>query len=85
MMTNKVNANTYEVILYDWVFRHDDYPAGFIKRDVTSDVESDLQFWMFYTNDTTTPINAGDLRKIGEFIAKLNTYGEENNNGKLRK
>lgn len=74
MIANKLNEDAYEVLIYDWVYKHDDYVCGHIMRDLKQDECSDLRYWMFYPVGDTTPINAGDLGKLAEFISELN-YG----------
>lgn len=72
MITNKLNEYTHEVIIYDWVNLHDDYVCGHIKKDINADQDSELSYWMFYPLGLSTPINAGDLKRISEFTASLN-------------
>lgn len=73
MITNALDENTFEVLIYDWVNLHEDYVCGHVKIDRNADEESDLRYWMFYPIGGTTPINAGDMKRIGEFTAKLNS------------
>tara|TARA_R110000851_G_scaffold199872_1_gene350956 strand:- start:262 stop:504 length:243 start_codon:yes stop_codon:yes gene_type:complete len=71
MLTEKISPTGYTVTLYDWDIRHDDYLAGTIKRD-TTDEDSDRFYWRFYPIGDLSPICAGDLRKLSEFIQTLN-------------
>lgn len=72
MLTNKVNVNEYEVLVYDWIELHDDYLCGHIKRQPSADEGSDLQYWMFYPIGGTKPLMVGDLKRIYTFMAELN-------------
>ena len=72
MITEKIDDFTYKIELYDWDIRHDDYIAGYLKRN-KSDEDSDTFYWRFYSNDGLAPICAGDLSKLSKFIKKLNS------------
>lgn len=73
MNPTKINENSYEIELYDWVYAHDDYICGYVKRDPSAPEGSDLRYWMVYLCDDVRPLNAGDLKRIAEFTAKLNS------------
>lgn len=72
MITQQIDSNSYEVFIYDWVEDHEDYLCGHIKRNPNADEESDLIYWMFYPVGVEKPMNAGDMRRIFEFITDLN-------------
>ncbi len=71
MITEKIDKFTYKVELYDWDKRHDDYIAGYLRRD-NEDEDSDRFYWRFYPCDGLAPICAGDLSKISKFIRQMN-------------
>jgi len=73
MIKNKVNDTEYEILLYDWITKHDDYMAGTVKRNPNADDESDERYWMFFPNGNTTAINAGQLNRLSIFIRELNS------------
>ena len=72
MTPTPINDNAYEIELDGWVYEHDDYICGHVKRDLLAPEGSDLRFWMFYPCEEGRPMNAGDLKRIAEFTAKLN-------------
>ena len=72
MLTNKIDENTYEILVYDWVNLNDDYIAGHVKRDLEANEESDLSYWMFYPAGTKSPLNCGDISRLYTFISELN-------------
>ena len=73
MYTRKLDDNTYSVILYDWVHLHEDYEAGEIKRNPEVDSEdSDEYYWMYSPSSEVKYLSVGDMRKIMEFMVKLN-------------
>lgn len=72
MITEKINENEFEVWIYDWTEKHDDYLCGHIKRQPDEDEESDLRYWMFYPIGGTVPMSVGDLNKIYTFTSELN-------------
>lgn len=72
MLTRQLNDNEFEVQVYDWIELHDEYLCGHVKRQPDADEESDLRYWMFYPIGESKPLMVGDLRRIYEFMAKLN-------------
>ena len=73
MYTKKLDGNAYSVILYDWVHLHEDYEAGEIKRNPeVGTEESDEYYWMYFPSSKVKHLMVGDMRKIMEFMAKLN-------------
>ena len=79
MQTNKLDDNTYEVVIYDWVRKHRDYICGWVKRTPTADEESDVSYWMFYPlrGNIAVPMSCGDLRRLSKFISDLNMEEEK--------
>ena len=73
MDTKKINENEHEVFVYDWIELHDDYVCGHVKRQPDADEDSDLRYWMFYPVGGNKPLMVGDLKRLYEFIAELNT------------
>lgn len=72
MLANKIHDTKYEIVIYDWVDLHDDFVCGTVERfDVEPD-DSDLHFWMFYPSSNLRRLQAGDLRKLFNFVSKLN-------------
>ena len=78
MKSIKMDENTYQIVLYDWVERHDDYTVGLARRYPNADEFDDRSYWLFYPHGYTEPMNSKDLRDIGYFIAELNTQGDSN-------
>jgi hypothetical protein len=72
MIANQIDDNTFEILIYDWVDSHDDYVCGHVKIDRTVSDGGDSGYWMFYPIGVSKPINAGDMRKISDFTARLN-------------
>lgn len=78
MLCFQTDENEYAIELYDDSVLHDDYIAGVVKRQPQKedDTEWDGHYFMFHPQ-TIYPICAGDLRRISELCAKLNsTLGE---------
>lgn len=74
MKAIKVSEDKYEINIFDFVDLCDDYVCGHVKRQPDSGEDSELQWWMFYPT-TTKPLSAGNLKKIRDFIVRLNTGG----------
>ena len=76
MILKVISETEYEVTLYDWTDRSEDYVAGYIKREpdpmgVDYGEPNEKHFWMFYPI-TQTPINCGDLQAIYTKLSDLN-------------
>lgn len=76
MLTKKIDETTYKIELYDWDIRHEDYLAGYVKRD-PSDEDNDANYWRFYPCDGLAPLSAGDLKRLSTFIINLNIQQSE--------
>jgi len=72
MNYKKIDDKQYEITVYDWIGKHDDYVAGHVSRVPDSDEDSDLRYWMFYPIGGTIPMNCGDIRRIFNLISELN-------------
>jgi len=71
MITKQKNKNAYEVYVYDWIDLHDNYICGYVKRCPSADVESDLQYWMFYPH-SDKPLSVRNMMEILNFTSELN-------------
>ena len=72
MKVIRVSENEFHVFIYEHSGEFGEYLCGSIFRNEFVDEESDLAWWMFYS-ESNLPLSCRDLNELTHYIGALNS------------